>query len=103
MPSASEIYSKKTIVEIVERAIILDTFAAAIIKAVKERTEITDGREVLKQLAEAAQYCQQALEFYDEDDPMPQEVAEAMAGMQGSIADLVTAFLAYVTLKDLLA
>src|SRR5438128_1864110 len=103
MASANEIYSKKTIIEIEERAINLDAAAARIIKVVKERTEITNGDEVLKQIAEAAQYCQQALEFYDEDDPMPQDVAAAMASLQGSISDLITAFLAYVNLKDLLA
>ena len=82
-----------------DHAVKLDAMKAAVSTATTGGTQISSGRDVLKELADAAAECAATLEYYDDDELPWEPVGQALVKVQRSIADTATSLIAYVAVK----
>jgi hypothetical protein len=62
-----------------------------IMLAVKEGREVTNPKEIFKELSEAAEECRELLEYYDSADPLPAEARIAAMETLAAIRDCADA------------
>jgi hypothetical protein len=69
----------------------LNGMEPAIMLAVKEGREVTNPKEIFKELSEAAEECRELLEYYGAADPLPDEARVAAMETLEAIRDCADA------------
>lgn len=67
----------------------LNKLEVEITNAPKKLISISKLKEILKELSDASLECAQTLDYYDDEEPMPEQVKKAFSNVMKKISDLV--------------
>jgi hypothetical protein len=80
----------------------LDSMETAIKRVVEAKEPaIPNQKEIIKEISHTAEECRQALEFYDEKEPMPEEIRVAMADALEAINYCASALALFLAVEPL--
>ena len=80
----------------------LDGMETAIKRVVEAKEPaIPNQKEIFKEISDTAEECRQTLEFYDEKEPMPEEVRVAMADALEAINYCTSALALFLAVEPL--
>jgi hypothetical protein len=92
----AEEFKTKTVNVMRAHANELDSMEEVIVAATKADIQIPNLKEIFKEISDTAQECQETLNFYDEDDPLPKEVRVAMKRAQEALNHCASALVLYL-------
>lgn len=101
MPDDAKKYAELTAKALHQSADKLDVMGDRVFAAANARADITNGKEILKAIADAAIECTEAFEYYEDEDFPLEPVRRAMARVQHSISNTAGAVIAYMAVKSL--
>ena len=81
----AEEYKTRTINVLRGHANELDSMENTIRSAAERRDAIPNVKEIYKEISDAAQECHETLDFYNKEDPFPDDVRIAMKRVQEAI------------------
>jgi hypothetical protein len=84
-------FNEKTLNALRSYAHELNGMEQAVMLAVKETREVTNPKEIFKELSEAAEECRELLEYYHPTDPLPAETRIAAIETLAAIRDCADA------------